>query len=390
MKFELSNLPRNCPDEDVIAEIKRVDVLVGKEKLTQTDYNKHAKMSSDGVKLRFGSWENALTTAGLGHKYIGTEITDKMRLQKAQQLTDQEVLKELKRVAEALDVKVIRRKDFDQHSEISSGTFISRFGGWQQALEKAGVGHKYSGTIITENMRKPKAKSLTNQDVLDELKRIAKLLNTESVSHEDVRHYSNVMSVGVATRRFGTWATAMEKAGLKISEKYNRAYSDEEYFENLLTVWTRYGRQPKYGEMDIQPSKIKANTYKGHFGSWRKALEAFVVRMNQEEKEFEEIIEHEKPTDIKSKTTKTVEIIKQTANTLIVEKREVGLGLRYKILSRDNFKCVKCGASPATDSQCRLHIDHKVPFSKGGRTIFENLQTLCEKCNLGKGNNFLN
>jgi len=31
-----------------------------------------------------------------------------------------------------------------------------------------------------------------------------------------------------------------------------------------------------------------------------------------------------------------------------------------------------------------LHIDHVTPWSKGGETEMDNLQTLCEPCNLGK------
>lgn len=58
--------------------------------------------------------------------------------------------------------------------------------------------------------------------------------------------------------------------------------------------------------------------------------------------------------------------------------------LRYQVLKRDNFKCCACGASPAKDPSVELHIDHIIPYSKGGETIMENLQTLCSKCNLGK------
>ncbi len=58
--------------------------------------------------------------------------------------------------------------------------------------------------------------------------------------------------------------------------------------------------------------------------------------------------------------------------------------LRYKVLKRDNFKCCACGASPAKDPSVELHIDHIVPWSKGGETTFENLQTLCSRCNIGK------
>ena len=64
--------------------------------------------------------------------------------------------------------------------------------------------------------------------------------------------------------------------------------------------------------------------------------------------------------------------------------REPNLRLRFKVLARDHFKCCSCGASPAKDSSVELHVDHIVPWSKGGETVLENLRTLCSKCNLGK------
>jgi 5-methylcytosine-specific restriction endonuclease McrA len=68
------------------------------------------------------------------------------------------------------------------------------------------------------------------------------------------------------------------------------------------------------------------------------------------------------------------------------ERREIPLKLRLKVLQRDNFRCVLCGKSPATNPGTVLHIDHIVPFSKGGQTTAENLRTLCAECNWGKGN----
>ena len=62
------------------------------------------------------------------------------------------------------------------------------------------------------------------------------------------------------------------------------------------------------------------------------------------------------------------------------------LGLRYQVLKRDRFRCVKCGRSPATELNINLHIDYIVPFSLGGKTIIDNLQATCQDCNLGKGN----
>lgn len=56
--------------------------------------------------------------------------------------------------------------------------------------------------------------------------------------------------------------------------------------------------------------------------------------------------------------------------------------LRFSILQRDGYRCKICGRT-ANDG-VRLHVDHIMPISKGGKTVPSNLQTLCEACNLGK------
>lgn len=64
--------------------------------------------------------------------------------------------------------------------------------------------------------------------------------------------------------------------------------------------------------------------------------------------------------------------------------RSISDKLRYTVLKRDKFKCCACGASPAKDPSVELHIDHIIPWSKGGETVLANLQTLCSRCNIGK------
>ena len=66
--------------------------------------------------------------------------------------------------------------------------------------------------------------------------------------------------------------------------------------------------------------------------------------------------------------------------------RDPSLRLRWRVLQRDNFKCCACGSSPAITLGVELHVDHVHPWSMGGETVLENLQTLCSKCNLGKSN----
>ena len=55
--------------------------------------------------------------------------------------------------------------------------------------------------------------------------------------------------------------------------------------------------------------------------------------------------------------------------------------LRVMVLARDNYRCKMCGVSA---SEAKLHVDHIVPVSRGGITEDRNLQTLCQRCNIGK------
>lgn len=70
--------------------------------------------------------------------------------------------------------------------------------------------------------------------------------------------------------------------------------------------------------------------------------------------------------------------------TIKKERSKMTSGLRYNILERDNFRCQICGSTQSDD--VKLHVDHITPVSKGGLTIFDNLRTLCDRCNSGKSN----
>ena len=56
--------------------------------------------------------------------------------------------------------------------------------------------------------------------------------------------------------------------------------------------------------------------------------------------------------------------------------------LRKKILHDANYTCEDCGDTRGNGA--KLHIDHIFPVADGGRTCEQNLQVLCEACNLGK------
>jgi 5-methylcytosine-specific restriction endonuclease McrA len=57
---------------------------------------------------------------------------------------------------------------------------------------------------------------------------------------------------------------------------------------------------------------------------------------------------------------------------------------RRALFARDGWRCVYCGSSSG-----RLTLDHVVPRSKGGESIWENVVTACAPCNHRKGNRTL-
>ena len=54
---------------------------------------------------------------------------------------------------------------------------------------------------------------------------------------------------------------------------------------------------------------------------------------------------------------------------------------RRALFARDGWRCVYCGTASG-----RLTLDHVVPRSRGGTSVWENVVTSCAPCNLRKGN----
>ena len=302
-------------------------------------------------------------------------------------MSNVDLIEEIKRVDALVNKSTLTREDFYKIAKIHPTTLRGRFGNWKNALIAAGLEHKFAG--LPSNIKPRRSTEIiSNEKIIGEFKRIAKVLEKESVTIDDFRKFSEiVIHPETVRRRFGSWIAATEKAGLKLSSKYRRRYSNEEYFENLLNVWTHRGRQPFYREIEEYPSTISAGAYENRFGSWRKALEAFVARMNREEPEVaKNSIGEETPK--KAKVVLEGNRVSKSLNSS-EDRRGITLSLRYKVLVRDDFRCVRCGRSPATSPGVELHIDHVVPFSKGGKTTLDNLETKCKECNLGKGNRHL-
>ena len=76
-------------------------------------------------------------------------------------------------------------------------------------------------------------------------------------------------------------------------------------------------------------------------------------------------------------------IEKENRKSFMQEQRKLMTpSLRTSILKRDHYTCVLCGAT--REHGAELNVDHIIPVARGGRTEYNNLQTLCWSCNQAK------
>ena len=216
-----------------------------------------------------------------------------------------------------------------------------------------------------------------DEELLEDLRRSVKSLGRETIT---MAEYEEVGKTHPSTiqRRFGSWPKALKLAGLQPSRS-KIGISDDELFENIKSLWISLGRQPRYTEVKAPSSLFSAGTYENRFGSWSKALGRFVDWVNSDSpNQPQENVVEQSAADISA----------QTPSVKRRTRREISDRQRFRILVRDGFRCKACGASPLIQPGVELHVDHILPWSKGGETTDDNLESKCKQCNLGKGNAF--
>ena len=212
-------------------------------------------------------------------------------------------------------------------------------------------------------------RGIRGDELLEDIRRVAAEHGSTTVTRAQYDEYGQFGATTVL-RNYGTWNKALLASGL---ERGNRQdISNEELFENLAEVWTHLGRQPfgRHMSDNSSGSKFSRGTYEKRFGSWNNALIAFVASL--------EGVEFDKPTaDSRS-------VPRESGHRERRTRKDINWRMRTKVLIRDSCICNMCGASPAKDETVLLHVDHIVPWTRGGETVEENLQTLCSVCNIGK------
>ena len=73
----------------------------------------------------------------------------------------------------------------------------------------------------------------------------------------------------------------------------------------------------------------------------------------------------------------------QAQQTTTTRRREpIPQYIKDQVWQRDNGRCIVCG------SNRNIEFDHIIPYSKGGKNTYRNLQLLCEFHNRQKGDEY--
>jgi hypothetical protein len=109
---------------------------------------------------------------------------------------------------------------------------------------------------------------MSKEDILTRIRGVSARLGKASLSGADIEANFEITQ-NLMYRRFGSVFAALRQAGVE-QVSHGRRHTEDEVFENLLRVWTHYGRAPTVSEMDLQPSTVGKNTYLHRYGGGEK------------------------------------------------------------------------------------------------------------------------
>ena len=211
--------------------------------------------------------------------------------------------------------------------------------------------------------------ALAPEVLINELRRVAEQLGGRRFSRRDFDRHATACKGSAVLSHFGSWDAALGAIGIPLTDyKADRKqFTNAQLLAELARIWSGLGHRPSKLEWEASDAAYSYTTYKQRFGGWVNACASLVSGTD----------------DI---ALPTVDSTPRQSVKLSAEKnRTVPLKLRLRVLTRDKFRCVLCGRTPAINLGTVLHIDHIVPFPNHGPTVESNLRTLCEQCNWGKG-----
>jgi hypothetical protein len=203
-------------------------------------------------------------------------------------------------------------------------------------------------------------------EIIESLKRYAEVHGVDTIRMRQYDGWENrIVSTRYICHLFGSWGKALQAAGLRSVKAAKLEF--REMVEAFKACWKEHDAPPSRKQLEVY---LEKHRYPFRWSSYRMAYGGHV--------ELARMIVAVQEGLIPEST-----LFKRLRRP---SREPVSPNLRRKVLMRDHYRCVKCGADPKTDKTVKLEVDHVVPASKKGPSVLENLQTLCSICNRGKSN----
>ena len=201
MEFKLDLHNKNTSDEELLADLKKVASKLTSGRLTIDKYNSAGQFHSTTITRRFGNWPNALIQAGLQKdrsKETPQADSQTFELEEyTRNATDNDLISDIKKVADILKKNAITRDEYDNHGTFHSSTLVRRFGAWFDVLSLAGLNK-------TRNL------NLTDEELFRNLENVWLTKGRQPRLSEMTKPISQ-FSGSTYEKRFGGWQNALKQ-----------------------------------------------------------------------------------------------------------------------------------------------------------------------------------
>jgi hypothetical protein len=267
-----------------LRDLEAVARLVGRPP-TAREYNERGDYTSVLLAHECGSYEDALEAAGLPPADCpATPDENDLSLAELNRQLDygestETLLRDLRRVAERVGHPPTVQ-EYDANGRFPPGSYCNRFASWFGALATAGFTPENRPAIeepdLPDNPTPEGGNQVADGTLLADIRRVAEDLGHPPKSQEYASLGKHAQST--PTHRFGSWAGAIERAGL---DPFNRPggkdlpdgieLSHRPFIEDIQRVTDELGHSPTTVEYETH-GVFPRSTVCSQFGSWDDAL----------------------------------------------------------------------------------------------------------------------
>lgn len=190
--------------DDLVDSIRKAAAALDTTRLSAAAFRQQTGVTMSVIYKHFDSWSEACLAAGVNHGPTHENLVAPPKI------SHEKCLAEMKRVAVLLGQRQLSSNEFTRHAQFTAKPVIKRFGSWQKALREASL--EPCDKVIRDT-------ALSVDECIHELRRVAELLDTNTLKRDDLRGRSSYSAHRIA-RACGGWNEALSMAGLQPTPNY--------------------------------------------------------------------------------------------------------------------------------------------------------------------------